>query len=251
MSDRSVILTGFEPYGGRALNPSAEIVQALNGQEISGAGIAGHVLPVSLERLPRHIEEILSGPEPAAVVNLGLAPGEPMIRLERIGVNLAEFELPDNDGRVLEDAALDRAGREGAFSTLPLRRIEARLLAAGIPARLSLSAGSYLCNATMYAFLGKLRERGWHAPCGFIHLPYLPRQVADVLVEMNRKRASDLVKREHLPSMDLATQVQAVRLALEETLASGSGAGGHGGPSRPLPGPDRPSGVHDTPPEKQ
>lgn len=217
---RTVILTGFEPYGGRDLNPSAEIVKALNGRQIAGAQVAGHVLPVSLERLPRALEEVLSGPPPAAVVSLGLAPGEPMIRLERIGVNLAEFDIPDNDGRLLQDAPVDSAGREGLFATLPLRRIEARLLAEGIPVRLSMTAGTYLCNATLYSTLSLLQKRGWRSPCGFIHLPYLPRQVADVLAEMNRKRTNDLVRREHLPSMDLVTQIRAVELALEETLTA-------------------------------
>jgi pyroglutamyl-peptidase len=142
-----------------------------------------------------------------------------MIRLERVGINLAEFDIPDNDGRVLQDAPVFEAGHEGLFATLPLRRIEARLLWEGIPARLSMSAGTYLCNATMYTVLGMLRERKWDAPAGFIHLPYLPRQVADVLAEMNRKRSNELVKREHLPSMDLGTQARAVELALEESLA--------------------------------
>jgi pyroglutamyl-peptidase len=217
---RTVLLTGFEPYGGRDLNPSAEIVKALDGQEVCGARVAGHVLPVSLDRLPRALEEVLSGPPPAAVVSLGLAPGEPMIRLERIGVNLAEFEIPDNDGRVLQDAPLHTLGRDGLFSTLPLRRIEARLLAEGIPVRLSMTAGTYLCNATLYTCLGMLRERDWQTPCGFIHLPYLPRQVADMLAAMNRTRFNDLVRREYLPSMDLATQIRAVELTLKETLGS-------------------------------
>ncbi len=220
MPDRFVVLTGFEPYGGRDLNPSAEIVKALDGQAFAGTRVAGHVLPVSLQRLNRHIDEILSGPAPAAVVSLGLAPGEPMIRLERIGINLAEFEIPDNDGQVPKDAPVEAAGQEGLFSTLPLRRIEARLLAEGIPVRLSMTAGTYLCNATLYAFLHRLEAREAPIPCGFIHLPYLPGQVADVLLELNRKRSTELVKREHLPSMDLPTQTRAIRLALEETLAA-------------------------------
>ena len=83
-----------------------------------------------------------------------------------------------------------------------------------------MSAGTYLCNAAMYSFLQGLQTRGWSAPSGFIHLPYLPQQVADVLAEMNRRRSSDSAKREHLPSMDLATQVRAIELAIEETVAT-------------------------------
>src|SRR5690349_8639968 len=125
---RTVVLTGFEPYGGRSLNPSAEIVKALDGRTVGGHRIMGHVLPVSLERLNRALDEVLAGEAPVAVINLGLAPGEPMIRLERVAINLAEFEIPDNDGRVMQDAPIHEPGREGLFSTLPLRKIEARLL---------------------------------------------------------------------------------------------------------------------------
>jgi pyroglutamyl-peptidase len=224
MAEPIAVVTGFEPFGGRDANPSAEVARALDGERIAGARVQGHVLPVSLERLPHQVDEILSGPPPAAVISLGLAPGEPMIRLERVGLNLAQFDIPDNDGRLLRDAPVEPGGADGCFATLPLRRIERRLLAAGIPARLSLSAGAYLCNATLYAFLRRLRERAPATPCGFVHLPLLPAQVAQALAEMNRKRPTDLLRFEPgsslgLPSMDLATQTLAVRLVIEETLA--------------------------------
>jgi len=217
MVEQTVILTGFEPFGGYAVNPSAEIVRALSGSRVGGALVRGHVLPVSLLRLPPLVDEILSAPPAAAVICLGLAPGEPAIRLERVGLNLAQFNIPDNDGRMLQDAPLDPGAADGLFATLPLRRIERRLLAAGIPARLSLSAGAYLCNAALYAFLRRLRDRNEPTPCGFVHLPLLPALVARALAEPGGPRGS--APGDPPPSMDLATQTQAVRLVIEEALA--------------------------------
>ena len=216
--DRVALLTGFEPYGGRGVNPAFEVVQRLNGSEIAGVTVRGQTLPVSYRELSSRIDRLLEEHKPAVVLALGLWPGTPMIRLERIAVNVADFEIPDNDGTVVADEAVEGNAANALKSTLPLRRIEAALLAAGIPAHVSNTAGTFLCNATMFALLHGLEARGRAVPCGFMHLPYLPAQVADMLARTKAERRLEREQRADLASMDLEVMVRAVRTAVEVAL---------------------------------
>ncbi len=205
---RAALVTGFDPFGGYELNPSAEIARRLDGARIGGVPVAGRVLPVDMVAVGDAFADALRGIDPVAVILLGLAPGEPMIRLERVALNLADFSIPDNAGVRLADHALDRKGGVGIWTRLPLRRIQTKLLSAGIPARLSETAGTYLCNAAMYRALLRVPRR---IPCGFIHLPLLPAEVA-----MRLERDSGAA---NLPSMAFPFQRKAVEIALTVTLA--------------------------------
>lgn len=218
MTDEVVLLTGFEPYGGRGVNPAFEIMRRLDGLEIGGAKVAGRPLPVSYEALNGKIDALLEELAPSLVVSVGLWPGEPMIRLERIAVNVADFEIPDNDGVVVSDATIKGNAQMAFTATLPLRAIEAALLSAGIPNRVSNTAGTFLCNATMFGFLQALAARGRAVPCGFVHVPYLPSQVADILRKTKLERRLEREQRADIASMSLETMVEAVRTVLEISL---------------------------------
>lgn len=220
MMDRVALLTGFEPYGGRGVNPALEVVRRLDGSEIAGVPVAGQSLPASYSELRNRITEMLDRVNPAIVIGLGLWPGTPMIRLERIAINVADFEIPDNDGAFVTDATVEANGGNALRSTLPLRKIEAALLEAGIPVHLSNTAGTFLCNATMFEFLHTLEGRGRATPCGFIHLPYLPAQVADLLARSRAERLLEREQRADLASMDLDVMVRAVRTAIAVGLGS-------------------------------
>lgn len=217
-SKRSALLTGFEPYAGRGLNPAAEIVKQLSGTEIGSYEIVGRVLPVAYQGLAQAVRQLLAEVDPAFVINLGLAPGTPTIRIERVAVNVADFEIPDNAGETCLDQAIVENGSQALFSSLPIRAIEQRLLEQGIPVNVSDTAGTYLCNATMYCFLHTLAELDKQSvPSGFVHLPYLPEQVAEVIAATGSSRLIELHQRSDLASMHLETMVTAVRLALEVT----------------------------------
>ena len=133
------------------------------------------------------------------MICLGLWPGTPLLRLERIAVNIADFEIPDNVGHMTRGPVVE-GGAEAYRSTLPIHAIQDRLLAAGIPARLSGSAGTYLCNALMYHALRACAEHAPGVPCGFIHLPYLPEQVASLLLQMREWAKVELHQRADLAS---------------------------------------------------
>lgn len=206
---RAALVTGFEPFGGHGLNPSAELARKIDGATIGETPVAGRILPVDIERIGGAIADIRAEIDPVAVINLGLAAGEPVVRLERVALNLAAFEIPDNAGRLIEDRALEEAGEAALWSRLDLPKIRRALLGHGIPARLSSTAGNYLCNAAMYRFL---RAVPASVPCGFIHLPLLRAQVAAML---ERPTGRDLSS---YASMEFPTLMRALEIALEITL---------------------------------
>jgi pyroglutamyl-peptidase len=207
-----ILITGFEPFAGLAYNPSAEIATTLNGSEIAGRRVIGRLLPVDYARYRAALDGLLREVSPHVYVGFGLASGEDMIRIERFGLNLADFDIPDNAGARHAGLAIEPEGPAARNATIPCAEIRTALLEAGIPARLSNSAGSYLCNATLYSALGLCAE-GEDAPrCGFIHLPYASHQVADLL------RAGDgPIKGESLaPSLPIETMIAAAEIILKE-----------------------------------
>jgi pyroglutamyl-peptidase len=115
---------------------------------------------------------------------------------------------------LLSDAPVSDNGTAAAMATLPLRAIEADLLAAGIPARLSATAGTFLCNATLYTILHLAQTLRPPALAGFVHVPYLPEQAAELLVATRRERKLELHQRADLASMDLGMMTHALEIAI-------------------------------------
>ena len=206
----TVLLTGFEGYGGRSVNPSEDVVRALDGAVIAGEPVEARCLAVELRSVGPAIRAAIDDTAPRLVVCLGLWPGEAMLRLERVAINQADFDLPDNAGLIAREP-LDPDGPAAWVATLPLHAIRERLLAADIPCHLSGTAGQFLCNALMYHALAACAARSPAPPAGFIHLPYLPRQVAGMLAA---GQGGDLA------SMSLDSMCQGVRLAIETSLAA-------------------------------
>jgi pyroglutamyl-peptidase len=216
-----ILLTGFRPYGGRQLNPSAEVVRALDGAEIGGCTVRGMLLPVSLGAARQPLEDAISEHRPALVVSTGLWPGEPVIRLERVAINRASFEMPDNDGQRPLDESVDQEGPVARAVTLPVGKIIALLREKGIPARTSDTAGTFLCNATLYRALGACERLGTGTRCGFIHVPYLPQQVSELLDDLSNEGRLELHQRADLASMSFDMMLDAVRTTLALSLEQG------------------------------
>lgn len=212
-----MLITGFQSYGGRAGNPAEDVVKALDGEQIAGRRVTGRTLPVRYAELGPQIARLIAETAPRAVICLGLWPGEPMLRLERIAVNIADFEIADNASALIRGAVV-ADGPAAYETTLPIHAIQDRLLDAGIPARLSGSAGSFLCNALMYHALRTCAGRNPVPACGFIHLPYLPQQVSTIVHDTRDEARFELYQRGDLASMALETMVEAIRLAIGTTL---------------------------------
>lgn len=197
---RHILLTGFDPFDGDAVNPSGEVAKRLDGRVIGDRVVRSAVLPVQHETAQAVVRPLLETPGLVAVVHLGLAGGRARISIERVAVNVMDYSRPDAHGQVLCDVPCAPDGPAGYFSTLPLREMLAALTAEGIPAAISNTAGTYLCNHVLYATLHHLARRGLRVPAGFVHLPFLPSMVA----------AHD---REE-PSMDLATMIRSLEVVL-------------------------------------
>jgi pyroglutamyl-peptidase len=195
----TILLTGFGPFAQTRRNPSEQIVAALAGSSVDGHEIVGRVLPVSAERTPAAVRTALDEVRPDLALLLGVAPGRAALAIERVAINVFDFDEPDNDGARPVDVPIDADGAPAYFARLPLRRILAAWHEAGVPGYLSDTAGTYLCNAAMYTALHVTAAR--RLPAGFVHLPSLPDEVA--------------AKTPPQPSMPLAVQVEGVRLALE------------------------------------
>ncbi len=213
------LVTGFEPYAGRGINPAAEIARALDGAQLGALHVTGVCLEVSLAAAPRRLIALVEELAPDITLCLGLWPGEPMIRIERIALNRADFEIPDGAGRMAQDEVLDPLGPDGLCATLPLHETTRALWQQGIPARLSGTAGTYLCNATMYHLLNHARIARPRMLGGFMHLPYLPQQVAALLKSLQSAQELELHQRADLASMALDTMLAAVRTALAVSAA--------------------------------
>jgi pyroglutamyl-peptidase len=200
MAARHVLVTGFEPFGGDTVNPSQELAKALDGRTVGAYTIRSLVLPVQHEEARQITGAALMAPDLAAVIHLGLAGGRARVSLERVAVNVMDYQLPDASGEVRTDEPCVPGGPVAYFSTLPARAILSELTVHGIPAHLSYTAGTYLCNYTLYTTLHALTERGNTVPAGFVHLPLLPSMVAT--------RASEE------PSMDLDVMKRALDVIL-------------------------------------
>jgi pyroglutamyl-peptidase len=194
-----VLVTGFEPFGSDTANPSEEVAKALDGRRVGDAVIRGLILPVQHEDARAAILPALAEPELRAAVLLGLAGGRMRVALERAALNVMDYPEPDNRGDVVRDVPCVPGGPAAYWSTLPLAAILEALAAEGIPAYVSSTAGTFLCNYTLYAALHALAERGRRVPAGFIHLPYLPSMVASHGLDE--------------PSMDLPLMIRAAEIA--------------------------------------
>jgi len=195
-----VLVTGFEAFGGHAANPSLEVAKALDGRAVGEAVVRSAVLPVHHAEAAPQVSRLLDETDPLAVVHLGLAGGRARIALERVAVNVMDYDTPDNAGYRARGEPCVAGGPAAYFATLPVAAIVAALVAEGIPAYVSNTAGTYLCNQTMYGTLHRLTQRRHPARAGFIHLPLLPAMVAAAGLEQ--------------PSMDAGLMVRAVEIAL-------------------------------------
>jgi pyroglutamyl-peptidase len=172
-----ILLTGFDPFGGEAVNPSWEAAQALDGRRIGGHRIVARQLPTEFVGSLRVLKAAVREVAPVILLGVGQAGGRQQLSLERVAINVQDARIPDNAGAQPVDEAVIVDGPAAYFSTLPIKAMLAALHAAGLPAEISQSAGTYVCNHIAYAMLHlAAKRRGVRA--GFIHIPYLPAQAA-------------------------------------------------------------------------
>jgi pyroglutamyl-peptidase len=171
----TVLVTGFEPFDGERVNPSALAAEALDGREIAGRRVTGIVLPCvfgkSLSMLRREIRRL----RPELAVCVGQWGGRSEMAVERVAINVVAAPIPDNEGNQPFARPVARTGPLAYRSTLPIEEIVTALRDAKLPAMISNCAGTFVCNHVFYGLM-RLLDRSRTSRGGFIHVPYLPEQ---------------------------------------------------------------------------
>lgn len=168
-----VLVTGFEAFGGDRSNPTEDLVKRLNAGAINvpaGIEVQGHVLRVGFESAFDDLSEHLDNFNPDVVLAFGVAGGRTKIEFERIAINMIDADIPDNDGLQPRDSLIIEGGENALFSTLPIRDLQERLQAEGIPSAISNSAGLFVCNYLFYRMQDELKRK-LEVRSGFIHVP--------------------------------------------------------------------------------
>ncbi len=174
-----ILLTGFDPFGGEIVNPSWEAVRALHGKRMAGHLVVSAQLPTEFAASLRLLKRLEREVRPVILLGVGQAGGRHQLSLERVAINLQDARIPDNAGAQPIDEPVIAGAPAAYFSTLPIKAMQAALHNAGLPAEISQTAGTYVCNHIAYAMLYlAAKRRGIRA--GFIHIPYLPQQAAHI-----------------------------------------------------------------------
>ena len=198
-----ILVTGFTPFGGEQINPSWEAARRLPNR-IGGAELIKHEIPTEFDASGAALHELLTELRPDAVLCVGQYGGANGIRVERVAVNLRDARIADNAGAQPVDQPVVPGGPDAYFATVPTRGIVDALREAGIPAQLSYSAGTFVCNDLLYCALHESARQYPAMRCGFLHVPFLPEQAKDGSA----------------PSMSLELMTRALTIAAE-TIARG------------------------------
>ena len=189
-----ILLTGFEPFHKSTLNPSQEIVKLIDHPSL----IAKEVLPVTFGESARRLISLIDLHSPSFVVALGQAEGRTQITPERIAINLDDARIADNAGFSPKESPIISGGPDAYFTTLPVKKLVDRLIETGVPATISLSAGTFVCNHIFYQMQHHCLAKGIQS--GFIHLPLMDSQASEF---------------PGLPTMPIDQMVSGIKLVLD------------------------------------
>lgn len=199
----SILLTGFDPFGGETANPSLEAVMKLEGEIIEGHTVISRVIPTVFGESAAQLIDYVRELNPLFIICVGQAGGRADISIERVSINKDDARIPDNKGNQPIDTEVIANGPVGYWSTLPIKAIVSALKLNGIPSSVSNTAGTFVCNHLFYSLMHELAHSKNQSRGGFVHIPFLPEQVID---------------RPHQPSMELGTIVTALRIVIEATI---------------------------------
>ena len=199
-----ILLTGFEPFGSESINPSWEAVRALEGKTMcDGSVIAVARLPCTFVLSLDVLEKQIRKHKPRIVVCVGQAGGRAELSIERVAINVDDARIPDNAGAQPIDVQIRTDGPAAYFSTLPIKAIVAALNEKGIPAAVSQTAGTFVCNHVFYGLMQLVAQAPKIKRAGFVHIPFLPEQA---------------IRHPNTPSMSLEVMVAGLLQIIESTL---------------------------------
>ncbi|MDY3900971.1 MAG: pyroglutamyl-peptidase I [Atopobiaceae bacterium] len=200
---RKILVTGFHPFGGESMNPAWEAVRRLP-DTIGDATVTKVEVPVVFGRGPEAVERAVQEVEPDLVLCVGQAGGRAKVTPEFVGINYADARIPDNDGcQPIAERIVD-GGPDAYFATLPVKAMVQAMQKAGVPAEVSYTAGTYVCNDVMYSLLHTLATRHPGVRGGFLHVPYATEQATHLPAST--------------PSMSVDDMARGIAVALEAAL---------------------------------
>ncbi|KFI03180.1 pyrrolidone-carboxylate peptidase [Bacillus sp. BSC154] len=194
---KKVLITGFDPFDNETVNPSWEAAKQLNGLETDEAIITTEQIPTVFRTALDTLRQAIQKHQPDIVICVGQAGGRMQITPERVAINLADARIPDNEGHQPIDEEISPRGPAAYWTGLPVKRMTAKMKENGIPAAVSYTAGTFVCNYLFYGLMDHISRTSSHIRGGFIHIPFIPEQTID-------KTA---------PSLSLDTIVRALRIA--------------------------------------
>ena len=173
-----ILLTGFDPFGGEPVNPAEEAVKMVS-DNINGAEVIKITIPTVRTKSVKVIEEAIEAHSPDIVISVGQAGGRFDITPERVAINIDDFRIKDNEGNQPTDEIIQEDGQAAYFSNLPVKAMVKHMNDNNIPATLSNTAGTFVCNHVMYGILYMIDKKYPNIKGGFIHIPYMTSQVMD------------------------------------------------------------------------
>ncbi len=197
-----ILVSGFDPFGGEKVNPAIESVKKLP-DTILGAEIIKLEIPTVIGKSIQKIEEAVELHKPDVVISVGQAGGRTDITVERVGVNVDDCRIPDNEGNQPIDEKIVEDGPDAYFVTLPIKAMVEHIQKKGVPASVSNTAGTFICNHVTYGVRHLAETKYPEMRTGFIHIPFLPQQVLD---------------KKGMPSMELDVIVKGLVAAIEAVI---------------------------------
>ncbi|MEC1587225.1 pyroglutamyl-peptidase I [Bacillus spizizenii] len=194
---KKVLITGFDPFDKETVNPSWEAAKQLNGLETDEAIITTEQIPTVFRTALDTLRKAIQKHQPDIVICVGQAGGRMQITPERVAINLADARIPDNEGHQPIDEEISPRGPAAYWTGLPVKRMTAKMKENGIPAAVSYTAGTFVCNYLFYGLMDHISRTSPHIRGGFIHIPFIPEQTIDNTA----------------PSLSLDTIVRALRIA--------------------------------------
>jgi pyroglutamyl-peptidase len=171
-----LLLTAFDPFGGETINPALEAVKLVS-EQLDTVTVIKLEIPTVFHKSLDILTEAIHTHQPDAVLCVGQAGGRPAITPERVAINIDDAGIPDNDGNQPIDQTIFADGAPAYFATLPIKAMVARIREQGIPAKISNTAGTFVCNHLMYGLLYTLDKYYPQTKGGFVHVPFIPSQL--------------------------------------------------------------------------
>ena len=174
----TILITAFEPFQQETVNATMEALSLLP-DSVCGHTLIKRTIPVVFGKAVEAVTALVDDLRPEAVICLGQASGRADVTPERVAINVMDARIPDNAGEQPVDAPIREDGPAAYFSTLPVKAMVQAMKEAGVPASLSNTAGTFVCNDLMYGLLDHLARTGRNIPAGFIHIPATPAQAVE------------------------------------------------------------------------